>query len=127
MSAKQIVEDFLNAWSGGIDAVRQSYHDYFTDETVWENVGMSTTVGAQQSLAIIDQFEQQADMDGIVVDMLSIAVDGNRVLTERIDRIMGKDGSEKVTIRLMGIFEVEGGKIARWRDYFDTAGFGVEK
>ena len=127
MSARQTVEDFLQAWSGGMDAMRQSYHDYFTDKTVWENVGMSTTVGAQQGLAIIDQFEQGADMGSMVVDMLNIAVDGNRVLTERVDRIMGKDGSEKMAIRLMGIFEVEDGKIVRWRDYFDTAPFTAGK
>ncbi|SES21578.1 limonene-1,2-epoxide hydrolase family protein [Sphingobium sp. YR768] len=121
MSAQRTVEDFLDAWSGGIDAIRCSFQGYFTDQTVWENVGMSTTVGAQQGLSIIDEFERTADMGAIIVDMMYIATDGNRVLTERIDRIMGKDGSEKLAIRLMGIFEVEGGKIVHWRDYFDTA------
>jgi limonene-1,2-epoxide hydrolase len=121
MTAVQTVEDFLGSWRKGGEAIRRSLHDYFTDQTVWENVGLSTTVGAEQGLSIIDEFERTADMGAIIVDMVNIAGDGNRVLTERIDRIMGKDGSENLTIRLMGIFEVEDGKIIHWRDYFDTA------
>jgi limonene-1,2-epoxide hydrolase len=27
---------------------------------------------------------------------------------------------------VMGIFEIEGGKITAWRDYFDTKSFGGE-
>jgi limonene-1,2-epoxide hydrolase len=127
MSARQTVEDFLNAWSTSTDAMRQSYRDYFTETTVWENVGMSKTVGPDAALALIQQFEQGMDMGTIVVDMLNIAVDGDRVLTERIDRIIGNDGSEKMAIRLMGIFEIEEGKITRWSDYFDTAPFTAGK
>ena len=121
MSAEQTVEAFLRAWGGGIDAIRRSFHEHFTDQTVWENVGMSITVGPEQGLSIIDEFERSADMGAIMVEMISIATNGDRVLTERIDRILGKDGSEKLVVRLMGIFEVEEGKITRWRDYFDTA------
>ena len=121
MSAQQTVEGFLDAWSGGIEAIQHSFHEYLTDQTVWENVGMSVTVGAEQGLSIIDEFKRSADMGAIMVDMIDIAVDDDRVLTERVDRIMGKDGSEQLLIRLMGTFEVEGGKIIQWRDYFDTA------
>ena len=45
---------------------------------------------------------------------------GNKVLTERIDRILDADGAEVMTVPVMGIFEIEDGKIAAWRDYFDT-------
>jgi limonene-1,2-epoxide hydrolase len=53
--------------------------------------------------------------------MVTIAADGNKVLTERVDTMVGADGKDMMGIRLMGIFEVEGDKIAAWRDYFDTA------
>ena len=32
-------------------------------------------------------------------------------------------GAITMSIRLMGIFEVRDGKIAMWRDYFDTLPF----
>ena len=125
MTARETVEAFLGAWSKSNAAMLQSYRDYFTDATVWENVGMSRTVGPDAALALLDQFAESLDMGTIKVDLLSIAVDGDRVLTERIDRIIGKDGTEKIAIQLMGIFEIQDGKILGWRDYFDTASFAA--
>ncbi len=52
--------------------------------------------------------------------MLAIAETGNKVLTERIDRIIDRNGAEVMTVPVMGVFEIEDGKIAVWRDYFDT-------
>jgi len=51
--------------------------------------------------------------------LLAIAAVGNKVLTERSDDF----GVGGVTVRLplMGIFEIEDGLIAAWRDYFDLA------
>jgi len=54
------------------------------------------------------------------VDMLAIAADGNRVLTERLDRLVRADGSEIAAIKAMGIFEVEGNHVVAWRDYADV-------
>lgn len=53
--------------------------------------------------------------------MLSIAADGNKVLTERVDRFERADDSEIGAAKVMGILEVEGDKIIVWRDYFDTS------
>ncbi|MGZ4690850.1 MAG: limonene-1,2-epoxide hydrolase family protein [Acidimicrobiia bacterium] len=52
--------------------------------------------------------------------LLNIATGGNVVFTERIDtvRVDGRD----VSIHVAGVFEFDdAGKIASWRDYFDTA------
>ena len=56
------------------------------------------------------------------VDNLAVAEIGNKVLTERIDHVLDKDGNAIMSIRVMGIFELDGSKITAWRDYFDTAG-----
>ena len=48
---------------------------------------------------------------------------GNKVLTERIDYLRDKNDKVLSTIRVMGIFEVEGDRIAAWRDYFDMRPF----
>jgi limonene-1,2-epoxide hydrolase len=53
------------------------------------------------------------------IDMLAIAGDGPRVLTERLDRFERADGSEIGRVMVMGIFEIEGDKIVAWRDYYD--------
>lgn len=43
------------------------------------------------------------------------------VLTERVDRF--KIGDRWIELPVMGTFELRDGKIARWRDYFDSAQF----
>jgi limonene-1,2-epoxide hydrolase len=74
-----------------------------------------------QALAIIDKFQLSAGITHFDVDMLSIAVEGDRVLTERVDRLLNSKGDPVVTLRVMGIFELADGKIAAWRDYFDPS------
>lgn len=121
-SPVETVSAFLAAWDrpGGL---AQAIRDMFTADAVWENVGMSKTSGPDEAMVVLAGFGQQADSLRMRVDTLAIAADGNRVLTERIDHICDADGKSVMAFPVMGIFELEGGKIAAWRDYFDTAGF----
>ena len=51
-------------------------------------------------------------------DITALAVDGNKVLTERVDIL--SMGGKRIEIGVMGVFEITpGGKISAWRDYFD--------
>ena len=59
-------------------------------------------------------------MARIVVDIDAIAQDGNKVLTERVDRILDAQDGTIMAAPSLGIFEVEDGKIVAWRDYFDS-------
>lgn len=120
----EIVSDFLSGWErvGGLsDAIGK----WFTPETIWENVGMSRTTGPDEAQAFVVAFGQGKPVS-MRVETLAIAAQGSRVLTERIDHVLGEDGQAVMSIRLMGIFEVYDGKIAAWRDYFDTAPFAAQ-
>jgi limonene-1,2-epoxide hydrolase len=83
---------------------------------------MMTTTGPEEAIGLMGGFEAQLGCVTMVVDNLAIAAQGNKVLTERVDHLLKADGSEAMAARVMGIFEVENGKITAWRDYFDTAG-----
>ena len=56
--------------------------------------------------------------------ILSIAVSGAKVLTERVDEMV-VDGT-RIVLPVMGVFEVEDGLIRRWRDYFDLASYRAQ-
>lgn len=124
MSPIDVVTAFIGEWSKSHDALIQAHHTYFTPQTIWENVGWSTTVGVDEALAFVRKFEEQTGLATMEVDMLAISATGNKVLTERVDRLLDGSGKVLVSMRLMGIFEVEDGKIVKWRDYFDTAALG---
>jgi len=119
----QTVEAFLAAWDGP-GGIAQAIRDYFTPETVWENVGMGETTGPDEAMGVLSAMGGDAAQVDMRVDNLAVAPIGGKVLTERVDHILGPDGQPAMSIRVMGIFETEGGKITAWRDYFDTAGFG---
>jgi len=116
----ETVTAFCAEWGKGPDALRAAIRDWFTADTVWENVGYAMTTGPDEAITLLQGFEAQAGVVAIVVDMLAIVADGGRVLTERIDRLIDAAGNEIKALRLMGIFEVADGKITAWRDYFDT-------
>ena len=105
------------AEDGGRPAVRR----WFTPKTRWVNESVSATTGIEEAIALIDEFEKSMGISTVHVDMLAIAADGSRVLTERLDRFEGADGSEIGRVMLMGIYELEGDKIVAWRDYFDAS------
>lgn len=50
-----------------------------------------------------------------------IAAKGDVVLTERVDDF-SLDGRQ-ISLPVMGVFELRGGRIAAWRDYFDRQSF----
>lgn len=116
-----IVEAFLGGWPHGSAALRQSFRDYLADDVDYENVGLTHSHGMAEAMALIDDF--MPGLDRIEVDMLSIAQDGGKVLTERIDHLRTADGTLLMSLRVMGIVELRDDKIVKWRDYFDTAPF----
>jgi limonene-1,2-epoxide hydrolase len=50
--------------------------------------------------------------------VLTIASNDNVVFTERVDVV--ELAGTKMMFRINGIFEVRDGRIASWREYFDT-------
>lgn len=119
----ETVTAFFQRWGVSMDALYGSMHDYFTPQTVWENIGLSKTVGPVEAEACLRMFEPMKTAQRMDVEILAISTQGNKVLTERIDRVIGADGRVSATVRVMGTLEIENGRIVAWRDYFDTLPF----
>ena len=89
--------------------------DCFTDDAVYHNIPMAKVQGKdaiRETLATI-----MGDSEAVQWELLNIADEGGVVLTERLDKF--KVNGTWAEIPVMGVFEVSGGKIAAWRDYFD--------
>ena len=116
---------FFEEWKPTLGDMLASMEKRFTDETVWENVGMSKTTGFAEAKAFMDNFAEMLPIESGEVIVHHAFASGNVVLTERTDNFYDKDGKQIVSIKLMGVFEMDGPKIMAWRDYFDAAkGFG---
>lgn len=86
------------------------------DDVVYHNMPMEPVTGPAMVKAVFGQIP----MTGMDWETHAIAASGDTVLTERTDRFTLADG-RVVALRVMGAFEVRGGRIAAWRDYFDLA------
>lgn len=112
---------FFDEWQPTLVDMLASMEKRFTDTTVWENHGVSRTVGFAEASAFMTAFAQIKPIESAEVIVHHAAAVGNVVLTERTDNFHDKDGNLIVSLVLMGRFEMDGPRIVSWRDYFDTA------
>lgn len=125
MSSAEIVTRFLDRWNTDIEGIRAALREMMTPDAVWDNVGLSVTHGPEEAMPILDAFVAQTGFARMGVDMVNICANGNVVFTERVDRFIDGNGSEIMALRVNGVFELApDGKIAQWRDYFDTKAMG---
>lgn len=115
----EVVTAFFAAFpdNQGKNAIKQ----WFTPNTVWVNEGVAITTGIDEAIALTDQLKESLGIATVQIEMLAIAADGNKILTERFDRFERTDGSEIGAAKVMGILEMEGDYIIAWRDYFDVS------
>lgn len=118
MTAKsntQVVLDFVEAWNRrDWDAVIGA----LAEDVVYHNIPMQKIEGREAAAGFITAMQPEA----VNWEMISIAENGNKVLTERVDNF-DMPGNKKISLPVMGTFEIEDGLIKAWRDYFDLATF----
>jgi limonene-1,2-epoxide hydrolase len=114
-SADELVTEFCKLWSSPDP---EELAGYFTEDAVYHNIPMEPVQGREAIKQFIAGFV--AAVDGIDFNVHRQVSDGTLVMNERTDVMHRKDGGE-VALPVMGAFEVHGGKIAAWRDYFDMA------
>lgn len=116
--AKDIVESMFRDWSTSFDSLRGSIDRYFTDDTVWENVGLNRLVGRTQALRFIDEFRRKTGFATIDVEIDTIVSGPALVMVERRDALRRDNGAIIHSTRVMGVFEMRDGKVVAQRDYF---------
>lgn len=113
--AEKIVTDFCNVWPKcNLDEIMT----FFTEDAVYHNIPMDPAKGKAAIRAVINTFLPAAKK--IEFKILKTAAAGNIVFNERVDSFDLKDGKH-IALPVAGVFEVTGGKISAWRDYFDLA------
>lgn len=120
---EQIVADFVKRWSvSRQDMVYGSFREYFTEDTHWDNVGICVTKGIEPAVAIMENYQRSTGTDTVIVEIVNIMSSGNTVIMERLDRMLDRDKKEFLVLPAVGVFNIDNnGKIAWWRDYFDSA------
>ena len=113
----RVVASFIDAFNA-IDLDR--IMGFFEEDAIYHNIPIDAVQGTEAIRAVLQGFMGMASKVDWVLHNIAESENGT-VLTERTDRFFV--GEKWIELPVMGIFEVEGGKIRAWRDYFDMNQF----
>jgi limonene-1,2-epoxide hydrolase len=112
-----VVRRFCETWrSGNPDAIA----DFFLEDATYQNMMDDPWQGRPRIREAIGSFFTVTPK--IDFTIRNIASQGNVVLAERID-VCTTTAGVTAHLPLVGVFEIEDGSIAVWRDYYDNAQF----
>lgn len=118
-SSEQVVRDWCASWlRRDLDEILSGV----TDDMIYHNIPVPAVVGKENVAIVFKTFLEL--MDPIDLEITNIMVDGNKVFTERIDRMTAKTGHTDLPVG--GYFEVRDGKIAVMHEYFNLPTFEDE-
>ncbi len=110
---QKIIIEFISSWS---ELNAEKLADFFTEDGIYHNMPMEPVQGREKVKQFITGFIQS--WTSTTWELLSIVSEGDIVIAERLDRTQA--GEKSVDLPCVGIFQMKGGKIKSWRDYFDS-------
>jgi limonene-1,2-epoxide hydrolase len=115
----ELIDRFVGAWKRlSLDEIMA----FFSDDAVYTNIPMDPpNVGKEMIRKTIEGFIGMGQAIEFVVHHTAENPATGVVMNERTDRF--QVNGRWIEARVVGIFEIRGGKIAAWRDYFDLAEF----
>jgi limonene-1,2-epoxide hydrolase len=98
---------------------REEFHQLLTPDCTYINVPWSNhaRVGPDQAYEALSRYQNGWR---VKLHILHVVADGDVVLTERLERFQKPLDTAVHDLYVMGAFELQNGRIAKWRDYFDS-------
>ncbi|MFQ5417087.1 MAG: limonene-1,2-epoxide hydrolase family protein [Myxococcota bacterium] len=116
MTNEETIRRFIAAWSR-LDPVELA--GYFCEDGAYHNMPTGPVTGRKNVEEMIRGFI--SSWTQTEWEILHLVAQGDVVIAERVDRT--KAGEKSVDLPCTGVFEMEGGKIKVWRDYFDLGSY----
>jgi limonene-1,2-epoxide hydrolase len=115
-----VVQQLIDAFNAAdVDRIM----DHFAADAIYHNIPVAAVTGRAAIRAVVQGFTGTASR--VDWQVRNMAVTGTGVvLTERVDRFL--INGKWVELPVLGTFEVTGGKVTAWRDYFDLQQFQTQ-
>ncbi|MGB8013278.1 MAG: SgcJ/EcaC family oxidoreductase [Terriglobales bacterium] len=97
----------------------EEFASYFTEDATWWNIPWKPVKGRDEIRETLRR--GAASMTALPWEILHIVADDDIVMVERVDNFIV--GETRVRVPCTGVFELCGGKIEAWRDYWDLQQF----
>ncbi|HXQ44345.1 MAG TPA: limonene-1,2-epoxide hydrolase family protein [Acidimicrobiales bacterium] len=109
------IRSFFDVW---VERDPARLTEFFADDGSWSEANRPAAVGHEEIRAV---FEMQTSFGSeFSFEFRNLAVVGDTVFTERVDRFSLND--TPMTVHVAGVFELgPDGRVRAWRDYYDWA------
>jgi limonene-1,2-epoxide hydrolase len=121
-----LVRQFFASWGVSFEAMCASFRTRFGPDCDWDQRPMVRTTGPDAAVRFLERTRALGGLDTIGVDVVSLAVVGDTVHTERVDHLRRADGSVIASAPVAGVLTLHDGRIVRWREYFDPTGLAFQ-
>jgi limonene-1,2-epoxide hydrolase len=112
-SPEAVVRSFLNAWR---KPELDELVGFFSDDAVYTDGPRGEHRGIA---AIRSEFETgMSTFPGLDIEVRTLVADRSTVMVERADNF--QIAGHSFQMKAVGVFEVDRGRIKRWRDYYDV-------
>lgn len=116
---KQVVLDYFACCDK--EGARVAFQRYLHPDVIKCDSGLGSNVGLEMVLTGLDSYLEIFDRPFVHCDIKNIAVAGNVVLAERVETNYNPETGDKFVGELASVMVVEGDKIIRWSDYYDSS------
>jgi limonene-1,2-epoxide hydrolase len=114
------VREFFAAWELDFPRFCASFEEIMSEDCLLIQSGIPDVRGPRQAIALLGAGHEYQGIESIRVEVLRLLATDVCVVSERIDHLLRADGGLIVSIPVAGVMDIAAGKIAAWREYFDS-------
>ncbi len=112
---EQLVTAFCMSFQSGDMAKVVSY---LADHVLYHNIPWKPVTGHEGVRKVLDPFLHGSNCALTKMEIKHTTSSGHVVMNERLETWEKRD--VKLELPVVGVFEIEDGKITKWRDYFES-------
>lgn len=116
---KQVVLDMFKCMDE--EGTRVAFPRYLHKDVIKYDTGMGSNVGLDMVMTGLEGYLEVFDRPRVSADIKNIAASGNVVFAERVETNYNPETGDKFVGELASVMVVEGDKIIRWSDYYDSS------
>lgn len=116
---KQLVLDYFECCDN--EGTRIAFQKYLHPDVIKCDTGLGANVGLDMVLTGLEAYLELFDRPNVHCDIKNIAASGNVVFAERVETNYHPEKGNKFVGELASVMVVEGDKIIRWTDYYDSS------
>jgi limonene-1,2-epoxide hydrolase len=101
------------------ELTRDNFHELLDPDCHYVNVPWANhySIGPDQAFDALSRYRNGWRVE---LHIIHLVAEGEVVLAERLERFQRLSDTTVHDLYVMGAFEMKNGKIAKWRDYFDS-------